>query len=165
MISQGKTPKSRAVGLQGCLKVVAQGMEQFSSLDKLFDTGLELYNKVINFANEPIKYDGCINKIDLAKINKLILAEMPEPNEFWNWLSEKPNMEYLIDGDDGVNPRLLKVDHATYLLDNIQTKLDEYNQIQSGGVIATPPKENTVSSDEGEQTTFLPPQEDDLPPF
>ena len=107
-------------------------MENFASVDDLWNAGMELYKKVIAFSNEPIKYKGCVSTEDLIKIENLITSIIPDVLDFWVWMSEQKDMEYIIDESGAINSRLLKEDHSSYLLEHSEEVFNNFaNNMQA----------------------------------
>ena len=167
---QGATPKNRGITIEACLKIVALGLPEFASVEELWVQGEQLYNKVISFSNEPIKYIGCVDKMDLEEIEGNLAGSNCDRGAFWRWLADKASMNYLVDGPE-VNPRLLKASHATFLVDNLGDKIVEFEMATKSDDKTDSRVDDSMTPPDGavipspEQTTFPNPDEEEMPPF
>lgn len=136
----GMTPKDRAVNLQGCLKVVAQGIgpEKAKDVKALWENGFALYNIVCAFANfgiipfveEQVGEGEEVSEELLANINTALVAGVEKPDVFWEWLASKCS-EIVVGGDGGeksIDPRKLLMSHARFLAKNFDAKIVEFNK-------------------------------------
>ncbi len=158
---QGTTPKSRCIAIEACLKCAAMGLPEFNSTKDMFAEAKGLYYMVIDFANEPITYKGCATKKTIAELKALLEPEVPELPMFFEWLANRPNMDYLWETDGTINLRLLTKSHAEYIIETIDKIISDFNA--SGEPIAPTP--DNQSTENGNHSEVAPPPTEEPPPF